>query len=64
MFDANSAVMTAKLEKDNSAVATAELLTVDNKIDIFPMLARAYGSCPSRIELVAQLLAHFLWFND
>ena len=35
MLDANSAVMTAELEKDNSAVATAELLTVDNETDIF-----------------------------
>ena len=31
----DSAVMTTKLEKDNSAVATAELLTTDNEIDIF-----------------------------
>ena len=59
MLDANSAVMTAELEKDNSAVVTAELLTVDNKIDIFPMLARAYGSRPSRIELVAHTLSIF-----
>ena len=59
MLDANSTVMTAELEKDNSAVVTAELLTVDNKIDIFPMLARAYGSCPSRIELVAHTLSTF-----
>ena len=35
MLDANSAVMTAELEKDNSAVATVELLTADNEIDIF-----------------------------
>ena len=35
MLDANSAVMTAELEKDNSAVTTAELLTADNEIDIF-----------------------------
>lgn len=35
MLDANSAVMTAELEKDNSAVTTAELLTTDNEIDIF-----------------------------
>lgn len=35
MLDANSAVMTAELEKDNSAVATAELLTADNEIYIF-----------------------------
>ena len=35
MLDANSAVMTAELEKDNSAVTTAELLTVDNETDIF-----------------------------
>ena len=35
MLDANSAVMTAELEKDNSAVATVELLTTDNEIDIF-----------------------------
>ena len=28
MLDANSAVITTKLEKDNSAVATAELLTI------------------------------------
>lgn len=27
--------MTAELEKDNSAVATVELLTADNEIDIF-----------------------------
>ena len=59
MLDANSAVMTTELEKDNSAVVTAELLTVDNKIDIFPMLARAYGSCPSRIELVDHALSTF-----
>ena len=59
MFDANLAVMTAKLEKDNSAVATAELLTVDNKIDIFPLLARACGSCPSRIEPVTHTLSTF-----
>ena len=59
MLDANLAVMTAKLEKDNSAVVTAELLTVDNKIDIFPMLARAIGSRPSRIELVAHTLSTF-----
>ena len=51
--------MTAELEKYNSAVVTAELLTVDNKIDIFPMLARAYGSRPSRIELVAHTLSTF-----
>lgn len=43
----------------NSAVVTAELLTVDNKIDIFPMLARAIGSRPSRIELVAHTLSTF-----
>ena len=43
----------------SSAVATAELLTVDNKIDIFSMLAQAYGSCPSRIELVAHTLSTF-----
>ena len=59
MLDANSAVMTAELEKDNSAVTTAELLTVDNKIDIFPMLARAYGSCLPRTELVAHTLSTF-----
>ena len=35
MLDVNSAVMTGKLDKGNSAVMTAELLTVDNEIDIF-----------------------------
>ena len=43
----------------NSAVMTAELLTADNEIDIFPILARAYGSYPSRIELVAHTLSTF-----
>ena len=40
MLDANSAVMTAELEKDNSVVATAELLTADNEIYIYFILCK------------------------